>query len=320
MANIVIKSNLKKNKLRILITGGHGFIGRNLVKKMQNENYKIFIPKHKDFDLTRENKAKQLFNDIKPDYVINLAGKVGGNLDNLKYPVEYFYENILINLNTYKYSNKFNVKKLISLVSGCSYPNELNLLQENKIWNGYPPIQSSPYGMSKKMNLIQSFAYFKQHNLNTINLIPSNVYGEFDNFDLEQSHVVPAIIRKFFEAIKHKKDIINIWGNSENMRDFIYVEDLVNVIILVLKRNFFSELPINIATGKSVKIKKIISLLKKITKYNGKIKYDINKPSGRLISKYSISYQKKIIPEFYCKTSIEKGLEKTYKWYSNNQT
>jgi GDP-L-fucose synthase len=302
----------------ILITGAKGFIGSNLYPLIE-EKYKEFniIKVNKeDYDLTCESEVKQMISKIKPHIVIHLAGKVGGILANKENPVDFFNDNILINTFMFKYCNQYKVEKLITFMGGCSYPaNTKSPINELEMWNGYPQEESAAYSISKKMLLVMSKYYRKQFNLNSIVLIPGNIYGEYDNFDLRNSHVIPALIRKFYEAkVENSKSVI-LWGNGEPIRDFVYIKDVVKTIPFFIDTYNDSE-PINISSGKGISIKELCNKIKEMMEYEGDIIWDSSKPNGQLIKIFDISKLNSL--NIYCDTDIEDGLDNTIKWYKKH--
>ncbi len=303
---------------RILVTGGNGFVGKHLDIKLKKMGVKsLYCPSSKNFDLRSPVQTKKLFKDFKPSIVFALAAKVGGILDNRLSPADFYYDNIMIGANTFFESSRHNVKKLINLGAGCGYP-LINPMKEEEIWDGYPQTESAPYSLAKKMNILQSKAYANQKSLCSINLIPSNIYGEYDNFNLEKSHVIPALIRKFFFAKKNNENKIEVWGDGTSKRDFIYCGDVADALIISAIYYSNPELPLNIATGKTTSINEVVSTLKKISKYKGKINFDTSKPMGAKERKFSIKNQKKYLVKFRPKYNIERGFRSTYNWFEKN--
>ncbi len=301
----------------ILITGYNGFIGSNLYPEIEKKyiNDKIIKVNKSDFDLTKENDVINMFKNIKPNIIIHLAGKVGGILTNKENPVEFFNDNILINTFTFKYSKEFNIKKLVTFIGGCSYPaNAISPIIEDCIWDGYPQEESAAYSTSKKMLLVLSKYYRKQYGLNSIVLIPGNVYGEYDNFDLYESHVIPAIIRKMLEAKLNNENNITLWGDGESIRDFVYIKDVIKIILYMIENYDISD-PINISSGVGIKIKDLAKKIKGILEYRGNIIWDLSKPKGQDIKIFDIKKLNSM--GLYCNTTIDIGLKNTINWYKN---
>lgn len=307
--------NLKKEK--ILVTGANGFLGKHLISRLKDKNIEFYPSSSKKFDLTNSSDVYRLFNKVKPTIVFSLAAKVGGILANKKFKADFYKINSLINTYTFEMCKKFKVKKLINVGAGCGYP--LNLkepLREEEIWNGFPQSESAPYSLSKKMILIQSIAYKEQYGLNSITLIPSNLYGEYDNFNLEESHVIPALVRKFYEAKNFGKRL-NVWGNSKVSRDFIHASDVANSLIIAAEK-YSKILPLNVCLGRQAEIGKIVEILKDISGYKKKIIWQKNKPVGQKSRKMSQKNQKKFLPDWKAEIQIYQGLKKTYDWLSEN--
>ena len=244
---------------------------------------------------------------------------MGGILDNKKYPADYYYKNNMIISNMFELSKKFKVKKLINIGAGCGYPLELKEpLQERHLFDGLPQKESLPYSMTKKMIIVASQAYRTQYNLNSITIIPSNIYGEYDNFNLEASHVIPALVRKFYEAKKYNKNSIEIWGNGNAKRDFIHASDVVKTLIKLTKSYNNSE-PVNVCCGKQFSIKSVVKSLNKISGYRGKIIWNTKMPSGQKSRKFSVKKINQILPnEINRFKNINEGLKLTYKWLDLN--
>jgi GDP-L-fucose synthase len=306
---------LKLENERILITGANGFLGTHLKKILIKKKIKFFTSSSKDYNLTKYSDTFKLFKLTKPTVVFALAAKVGGILVNKEKKADFYRDNTLINTYSYELCNKFNVKKLINVGAGCGYPEKLKEpLKEENIWDGFPQAESAPYSLSKKMLLIQSVAYSEQYNLNSITIIPSNIYGEFDNFNLRDSHVIPAIIRKFYEAKIKKIEKIYIWGNKNIKRDFIHASDVANALYISAK--FYNNyLPINICSGKQHSIGQLVEVLKKISNYKGSIIWDKSKPTGQKSRCMSKKNQKKFLGSWKSQINFESGIKRTFDWF-----
>ena len=307
-------SNFWKNK-SVSITGGNGFLGKHVIKRLKQRNCKkISIVDHKKYNLLNGRDVQRMYDDQKPDIVFHLAAVVGGIGINQKNPGKFFYENAMINLQVIHgaYINK--AEKIISIGTVSVYPKNAPLpFSEKNIWEGFPDTINAPYGIAKRIMHVQSTSYRRQYGFNSILLILTNLYGPQDNFNPETSHVIAALIKKFYDAkINNKKEVI-VWGNGESTRDFCYVEDIAEGIILAAEKYNKSD-PINLASGKEMKVKKIALLIKKKIGYMGNIVWDSNKPVGSKRRKININKAKN---EFGYKvmTSLEEGIQKTIDWY-----
>jgi GDP-L-fucose synthase len=308
--------NLEKE--RILITGANGFLGKHLQKSLKSRNLEFSSISSADYDLRIKESVYDLFNKMKPTLIFSLAAKVGGILDNKNNPATFYYDNVLINTYIYEASKDFKIKKLINVGAGCGYP--LNIsepLKEEQIWDGFPQNESAPYSIAKKMLILQGLAYRKQYNLSSITLIPSNIYGEHDNFDLEKSHVIPALIRKFYEANLKKDNAIEVWGNGTAKRDFIHAHDIAESLIHGAI-NYDDDLPINICNGIQHSIKDVVDILREISNYKGNIFWNINKPSGQDSRLMSTNNRRKFMPNYSPVICLKPGLQQTYQWFSDN--
>lgn len=310
-------SNKYKDKC-ILITGGAGFLGSYVVRKLRESGYKkLFIPRRKDYNLVYLSKVKKLYNDSEPDIVIHLAGNVGGIEANKNRPAEFFYDNLKMGLNVMDEAYKRGVDKFVALGSVCCYPKFTPVpFKEEYLWNGYPEETNAPYGLAKKMLLVQSQAYRKQYGFNSIFLLLVNLYGPGDNFNPVSSHVIPALIKKCFDAIKENKGEIVIWGTGKATRGFLYVEDAAEAIVLATQRYDKSE-PVNIGSGFEISIKDLANLVVKYTGFKGRIKWDASKPDGQPRRCLDTNRAFKEFG-FMAKTSFDEGLKKTIEWYKNN--
>lgn len=271
---------LKKTD-KILIAGQEGMVGSAIYKLLKEKNYKIIECKRKDLDFTNYQKVSLFFKKKKPNIVINAAGKVGGILDNSKYPLDYLNKNILIGLNIINISYKYKIKKLINLGSACIYPKITKLpIKEDYLLSSYLEKTNEAYALAKIVTLKLCEYYKKNKKKEFISIQPANLYGDNDNYDLKSSHVIPALIRKFSDAKLNKKPTVRIWGSGKNKREFMHVDDLANAIFFLLKKNS-KEYFLNIGTNEEVSIKELASKIKKISEFKGKIIFDKNKPSGQ---------------------------------------
>ena len=306
-----------KNK-KILILGSKGFLATNLIQKLKKKNVKFFTFEKKNCNLLNYSKSFKVIEKNKPDIIFNCAGKVGGIGYNLKNPSEIFYENIQMLINILKISSILKIKKLVNIGSSCCYPSNLKRkLKEEDLFNGqlHPSVEA--YGFWKLSSIVGAKAFYKDTKLKTINLIFPSLYGPFDKFDPENSHVISSLIVKFAKAKKLKKNNIKLWGTGEAIREFIFVEDAVDILLkFSLKYNSID--PINIGIGKGYKIKKIASIISKIYNFNGKIIWDKRKPDGQKQKILNNNKLKSMI-SWKPKSSIYDGIMKTANWYNLNK-
>jgi GDP-L-fucose synthase len=305
----------------ILLTGGYGFLGSAVYEKLLSKGYtkeNIFRFRSSEFNLLKENDVSKLFSLHNPDLVIHAAGDVGGIGYSKKNPGTQLFNNSLMNLLTFHYSKLSKVKKFIGIGSVCSYPKFAKTpFIEDYLWQGYPEETNAAYGISKLLMLEQSKAYFHQYNFVSTNLILINLYGPRDNFSTENSHVIPALIKKIDFAIENRQDTITIWGDGSPTREFIYVDDAAEGIVESIDK-YDSYLPINIGSGTEISIFELTNLLAKIMKWNGRIIFDKSKPNGQPKRNLDVSKASRIF-NFKAKTSLYEGLQKTIKYYLDSK-
>jgi len=319
---------------RITVTGGSGFLGSFVVEKLKERGCKeIFVPRSKDYDLVESEDCKRLYKDAKPGIVIHLAARVGGIGANRSNPGKFFYDNLMMGVQMMEIGRQAGIEKFVAIGTICAYPKFTPVpFKEEDLWNGYPEETNAPYGLAKKMLLVQSQAYRQQYGFNAIYLLPVNLYGPGDNFDLESSHVIPAIIRKCVEARRSQVEVkakvetpnpalstpqsqpsITVWGTGNPTREFLYVEDAAEGILLAAERYNKSE-PVNLGAGFEISTKNLVELIAKLTNFKGKIIWDASKPDGQPRRKLDTSRAEKEFG-FKAKTNLEEGLERTIKWY-----
>jgi GDP-L-fucose synthase len=305
---------------RVLVTGGAGFLGSFVVEKLKDRNCKnIFIPRSKDYNLVEMEAVKRVYKDAEPDIVIHLAASVGGIGANMENPGKYFYDNIMMGVQLMEQGRLLGIEKLVALATICSYPKFTPVpFKEEDLWNGYPEETNAPYGLAKKMLLVQSQAYRQQYDFNSCCLFPVNLYGPRDNFDPESSHVIPALIKKCIDAIANNESRITVWGTGDPSREFLYVEDAAEAIILATERYDKSD-PINIGAGFEITVKDLIELITKLTDYRGEIVWDTSKPDGQPRRMLDTSKAEGEFG-FKAKTSFKEGLVKTIEWYTQSKT
>lgn len=311
-----MKMNLKNKK--ILLTGGNGFLGSFVKKELIKRGVKeknIFIPRSSEFDLREKENCKKVVKN--QDVVIHLAGKVGGIGFNRERPGEMFYDNLIMGIQLIEEARKAGVKKFVVIGTVCCYPKFTPVpFKEKDLWNGYPEETNAPYGLAKKMLLVQAQAYRQQYGFNVIFLLPVNLYGPGDNFDPKSSHVIPALIKKIADAKKNNKKYIEIWGDGSASREFLYVEDAAQGIVLATEKYNKKE-PVNLGSGKEITIKDLVKLISKLMDFKGTIKWDKTKPNGQPRRCLNIDRAKSEFG-FKATTNFEKGLKKTIKWYEKH--
>ena len=312
-----------KNK-RITITGGKGFLGTYLINKIKAKGYHhLFIANIPEYNLVKIEDIKRMYDDSEPDIVIHLAAKVGGIGFNQENPATLFYENLMMGVQCLHEGYLRNIDKLVAIGTICAYPKFTPVpFKEEDLWNGYPEETNAPYGLAKKMMLVQSQAYRQQYGFNSIFLLPVNLYGPGDNFDPRSSHVIPALIKKCVDAVSNNDLRITnndsppelvVWGTGKATREFFYVEDAAEAIILAMERYNKSD-PVNIGAGFEISIKELVKLIVRLTGFKGQITWDTSKPDGQPRRMLDTT---KAFTEFgfKAKTSFEQGLKQTIEWY-----
>lgn len=304
---------------RILVTGGAGFLGSYIVEKLEKRGVKdISVPTIEKFDLRKLENIIEVYEISQPDIVIHLAATVGGIGINREKPGEFFYDNLIMGIQLLEQARQFKVKKFVALGTVCAYPKYTSVpFKEENLWNGYPEETNAPYGLAKKMLLVQAQAYRQQYGFNAIYLLPVNLYGPRDNFNPKSSHVIPALIKKCFDVIEEGKKEITVWGTGEATREFFYVEDAAEGILLATEKYNKPE-PVNLGSGMEIKIKDLIKLITKLTGFTGKIIWDNTKPDGQPRRSLDTSKAEKEFG-FKAKTDFEKGLRRTVDWYRLNR-
>ncbi len=306
-----------KNK-KILVTGGAGFLGSFIVKKLLKLGAlekNITIPRSKDFDLRKwENCLKATKNQ---NIVIHSAAKIGGIGLNMEKPGEMFYDNIMMGVQLMEAARQSGVEKFVAVGTVCAYPKFTPVpFKEDDLWSGYPEETNAPYGLAKKMLLVQAQAYRQQHGFNAIYLLPVNLYGPGDNFDPKSSHAIPALIRKVAKAKKEGSNFIEVWGSGKASREFLYAEDAAEGIVLATIKYDKPE-PVNIGSGGEISIKDLVKLICQFMNFKGEIRWNTAKPDGQPRRRLDVSRAKKEFG-FLAKTDFEIGLKKTIKWYLSN--
>lgn len=301
----------------VVITGGAGFLGSHLVELIKSLGPKeIIIPRSKDYDLREKSDCAQVVKDA--DIVIHLAANVGGIGYNLEFPGTLFYDNLLMGVHLMEEARKAKVGKFVAIGTICAYPKYTPVpFKEENLWDGYPEETNAPYGLAKKMMLVQSTAYRSQYDFNSIFLLPVNLYGPRDNFDPKSSHVIPALIRKFVEAKRNNEQAVVVWGTGKPTREFLYVQDAARAIVLATEKYNSSE-PVNIGASFEISIKDLADTVKEVVGFKGKIVFDKTKPDGQPRRKLDVSRAKKEFG-FVSEVKFAEGLKKTVAWYEEQK-
>jgi GDP-L-fucose synthase len=304
---------------RIAVTGGDGFLGRHLVKILRNRGCtQVFIPLIEQYDLTREASVERFYAETHPEIVIHLAAEVGGIGANRANPGRFAYANLVMGALLIEHGRRSGVEKFVQVGTICAYPKFTPVpFREEELWNGYPEETNAPYGLAKKMLLVLEQGYRAQYGFNGIYLLPVNLYGPGDNFNPESSHVIPALIRKCLEAIDQNAQEIVCWGDGSPTREFIYVEDCAEGIVLASERYDGSD-PVNLGAGFEISIKNLVELIKELTGFQGKVVWDASKPNGqprRCLDTTRAAEQF----GFRARTDFREGLRRTIEWYRSNR-
>ncbi|MGP8069518.1 MAG: GDP-L-fucose synthase family protein [Candidatus Bathyarchaeia archaeon] len=305
---------------RVLLTGGAGFLGSRILDRLVTtrgvSRNQIKVPRSKDADLRGLKDCLQVVTDS--DIVIHLAAKVGGIGFNQKYPGSLFYDNTIMGLNMIESARQAQVAKFVQVGTVCAYPKFAPVpFNEDDLWNGYPEETNAPYGIAKKSLLVMAQAYRQQYGMNIIYLLPVNLYGPGDNFDPESSHVIPALIRKFVEAVESNSKTVTIWGTGKASREFLYVDDAAEGIILAAEKYNKAE-PVNLGTGREISIRDLVSMLARLTEFDGEIAWDTSRPDGQPRRMLNTTRAFREF-SFRAQTTLEEGLRRTVDWYRQSK-
>jgi GDP-L-fucose synthase len=300
--------------VRVLVTGGGGFLGSHLVERLRVEGYEPFVPRRRDYDLTRQADAERLFAETHPELVFHLAAEVGGIGANRANPGRYWYANLVMGANVIELCRLEGVRKLVIAGTVCSYPKHTPVpFREDDLWNGYPEETNAPYGVAKKALLVGAQAYREQYGLSTIFLLPANLYGPGDNFHPTNAHVIADLIRKMTGDAEE----VVLWGDGSPTREFLYVEDCAAALALAAERYDGAE-PVNIGTGDEISIRELAELVAELTGFDGKLTWDPTKPNGQPRRRLDTSRARELFG-FEAQTQLREGLERTIAWYRQSK-
>jgi GDP-L-fucose synthase len=327
---------------RVVVTGGGGFLGSHVVEKLRERGARhLFVVKSRDYDLTSEADAARLFADLARgiggwparapgragavDVVVHLAGMVGGIGSNKALPADFFYKNLMMGVLTIDQAWKAGAEKLVAAGAGCGYPEHAPLpISEDSYWQGFPQWESAPYSLAKRMLHVQSIAYWRQHRFPAIVTIPGNIYGPYDNFDLEHAHVIPALVRKFVEATGDDNGVgdgrgrtVEVWGSGKPTRDYCYAGDVAEGI-LAAAEHYQEPALVNLSSGREHSVREVVALLAELTGFQGQVAWNTERPDGQARRLFDVSKAKRELG-FECRTSLREGLERTVAWYRANQ-
>jgi len=299
---------------RVTVTGGSGFLGRYVGRELEKAGCHLFVPRSKNYNLVNPEAVKKLYNDSKPDIVIHLAAVVGGIGANRAHPGKFYYDNLMMGANVIEEGRKAGIEKLVAIGTVCSYPKFTPVpFKEANLWNGYPEETNAPYGLAKKMLLVQAQAYRQEYGLNAIYLMPVNLYGPGDNFNPDSSHVIPALIKKFVDAKAARESTVVIWGTGTASREFLYVEDAAKAIVLATDIYDKPE-PVNIGAGFEIRIFDLVNKIRDLVKFEGEIVWDNSKPDGQPRRCLDTTRAEEEFG-FKAMTTFDEGLKKTLEWY-----
>jgi GDP-L-fucose synthase len=300
---------------RVLVTGGSGFVGSRLVTRLRDLGAAVTAPAHESYDLVDGDRVRALYEELGPfDLVVHLAAKVGGIGANREHPGSFFYDNLMMGVQLMHEAYAHHVPKFVALGTVCAYPKHTPVpFREESLWDGYPEETNAPYGLAKKMMLVQSQGYREEYGFNSIFLLPVNLYGPGDNFDPATSHVIPALIRKCLEALERGDDEIVVWGDGTASREFLYVDDVVEGILLAAQAYDSSE-PVNLGSSNEITIRELVEIIAREVGFTGRIVWDTTKPNGQPRRKLDVSRAEAAFG-FRSSTTFEDGLRRTIEWY-----
>ena len=304
---------------KVVVTGGSGFLGSHVVEQLAQRGAQTLVPRKKDYDLVEPGGAARLVTDLRPDVIIHLAARVGGIGANRDNPGLYFYENLMMGVQLIEECRRQRVPKIVTIGTICAYPKMTPVpFREDDLWIGYPEETNAPYGLAKKMLLVQGQAYRQQYGTNAVHLLPVNLYGPRDNFDPSSSHVIPALIRKVQEAQDAGAGHIEVWGTGTASREFLYVDDAARGIVLATEKYDGAD-PVNLGAGFEIKIRDLVELIARLMGFKGEIRWDATKPDGQPRRCLDTSRAEKLFG-FRAETRFEDGLRRTIEWYRQHRS
>lgn len=302
----------------VTVPGGSGFLGSQVVKRLEAAGASVFVPRSRDYDLTKDDRVRALYEDARPDIVIHLAARVGGIGANQRAPGTFFYDNLQMGALLIEHARRTGLEKFVCVGTVCSYPKFATVpFREDDLWSGYPEETNAPYGIAKKALLVQLQAYRQEFGMRGIYLIPVNLYGPRDNFDLESSHVIPALIRKCVEAIERNEDVIEVWGSGTPTREFLYVEDAADGIVAGAER-YEGDEPVNLGTGREISIKDLAELIADRTGFRGSFAWNTTRPDGQPRRGLDVSRARERFG-WTARVPLEEGLDTTISWYRESR-
>jgi GDP-L-fucose synthase len=300
--------------LRVVVTGGAGFLGSAVVAAARARGADVFVPRSREYDLVDITAVRRLYADTRPDLVIHLAAQVGGIGANQKHPGKFFYENLMMGVQLFEVGRQVGVKKIVAAGTICAYPKFAPIpFREDDLWTGYPEETNAPYGLAKKMLLVQAQAYRAEYGTNFVVVFPVNLYGPRDNFDLETSHVIPALIRKIDAAQKAGRDTVELWGDGTPTREFLYVDDAAEGLLAAAEK-YDGDLPINLGSGQEISIGDLAAKIASCMGYTGRFAFDTTRPNGQPRRALDVSRAAELLG-WRAKTSFDEGLSKTISWW-----
>lgn len=304
--------------MNIVVTGATGFLGSHLMPILQEKYHREQVRgvSSSDYDLMDFNQAKRMFEELKPEVLVHLAAYSGGIGANRKYPADFYFRNTILTANCFELAARYGVRKMIYTMGGCSYPaTAVSPIGEDQMWQGYPQQESAGYSAAKKMGIVAGSSYQIQYGMRTVVLVPGNMYGPFDNFRTEESHVVPGMLRRYYEAKLAHVPEVTMWGTGAPTRDFVYAGDVAALIPWFIEHDSEPG-PVNLSSGTTTSMKELAEIIQKTTGYEGRIAWDTSKPDGQMVKIFDVSKMKSL--GLSCPTSLEDGLQKTAKWLEKN--